>query len=403
MTLCYIHILNILGVKDDMANKTKREYGTGSISQRKDGKWQGRVNLGRDINGKRKQKYFYGDTEKEVKKKLKDYFLSGEKYNANNVAKMTLEAFLVDWLENLLVNTLKPKSYAIKEYIIKQQIVPRIGLLQVNSIVANDIQQMINNMVHENLSYSTIKKAFDTLNQRFKLAITQEQVNKNPTLGVILPKQINKKNSEIQYFSEEQCKELIKESRRTQGCKKLNVYRLGELVPFLIFTGLRVGEAIALEWKDIDDKNNTITINKNVIEVKSQETGKYILEKQDSTKTDSSTRIIPMSNGTKECIKNLKKINGDKKFVFASQTGKYISPSNFNRMFRGIQKALKYEIVLGVHSLRHTFATLMLNKGVDVKIVSELLGHSNVSVTYNIYIHTIQSQKIKAINMIDIL
>ncbi len=386
-----------------MVNKIKREYGTGSISQRKNGKWQGRVNLGKDINGKRKQKYFYGDTEKEVKKKLKDYFLSGEKYNANNIAKMTLEEFLVDWLENILVNTLKPKSYAIKEYIIKQQIVPRIGCLQINSIVATDIQQMVNNMIKEDLSYSTIKKAYDTLNQRFKLAISQEQVNKNPTLGVILPKQINKKNSEIRYFSEEQCKELIKESRRTQGCNNQNVYRLGELVPFLIYTGLRIGEAIALEWNDIDDKNNTITINKNVVEVKSKETEKYVLEKQDSTKTDSSTRIIPMSNGAKECIGNLKKINGDKKFIFASQTGKYISPSNFSRMFRGIQKALKYETILGVHSLRHTFATLMLNKGIDVKIVSELLGHSNVSVTYNIYIHTIQSQKIKAINMIDIL
>lgn len=386
-----------------MASKTKREYGTGSISQRKDGKWQGRINLGKDINGKRKQKYFYGDSEKEVKKKLKDYFLSGEKYSANNIAKMTLEEFLVDWLENILTNTLKPKSYDIKEYIIKQQIVPRIGLLQINSIVASDIQQMINDMVKEDLSYSTIKKAYDTLNQRFKLAISQEQVNKNPTLGVILPKQKNKKNSEIQYFSEEQCKELIKESRRTQGCNKLNVYRLGELIPFLIFTGLRIGEAIALEWKDIDYENKTITVNKNVVEVKSKETGKFILQKQDSTKTDSSTRIIPISNNAMECIENLQKINGDKKIIFASQTGKYISPSNFNRMFRGIQKALKYETILGIHSLRHTFATLMLNKGIDVKIVSELLGHSNVSVTYNIYIHTIQSQKIKAINMVDIL
>lgn len=386
-----------------MANKNKREYGTGSISKRKDGKWQGRVNLGTDINGKRKQKYFYGTTEKEVKKKLKDYFIQGEKYNANNIAKMTLEEFLVDWLENILVHTLKPKSYAIKEYIIKQQIAPRIGMLQVNSLVASDVQQMINDMVKEDLSYSTIKKAYDTLNQRFKLAINQEQVNKNPTLGVVLPKQKNKKNSEIQYFSKEQCKELIEESRRIYDYNNKNVYRLGELVPFLIFTGLRIGEAIALEWKDIDYKNKTITVNKNVVEVKSKETGKYILEKQDSTKTDSSTRIIPISNNAMECIKNLKEINGDKKFIFASQTGQYISPSNFNRMFRGIQKALNYEVTLGLHSLRHTFATLMLNNGIDVKIVSELLGHSNVSVTYNIYIHTIQSQKIKAINIIDIL
>ncbi len=384
-----------------MANKLKREYGTGSISLRKDGKWQGRVNLGRDINGKRKQKYFYGDTEKEVKKKLKDYFVSGEKYNANNIAKMTVEEFLVDWLENILVNTLKPKSYANKEYIIKQQIVPRVGLLQINSIVATDVQQMINDMVKEALSYSTIKKAYDTLNQRFKLAINQGQVNKNPTLGVVLPKQKNKKNSEIQYFSEEQCKELIKESRRTYRNK--NIYRLGELIPFSIFTGLRLGEIIALEWEDADFKNKTLRINKNVVEVKSKDTGKYILLKQDSTKTDSSTRIVPLSNGAIECLKKLKEINGDKKFIFASQTGKYISPSNFDRMFRGIQKALKYEVILGLHSLRHTFATLMLNKGIDVKIVSELLGHSNVSVTYNIYIHTIQSQKIKAIKMVDIL
>lgn len=294
-----------------MANTSKRDYGTGSISQRKDGRWQGRVNLGTDVNGKRKQKYFYGNSEREVKKKLKDYFLEGQKYSANNIAKITLEEFLIDWLENILIHTLKPKSYAIKEYIIKQHIAPRIGLLQVHSITSADIQRMINDMVSKGFSYSTVKKAYDTLNQRFKLAIAQEQVTKNPTVGVVLPKQKNKKDSEIKYFSEEQCRELIQEARRSYDYNQQNVYRLGELVPFLIFTGLRVGEAIALEWEDIDCKNKTITINKNVVEVKSKDNNKYIIYKQDSTKTNTSTRIVPLSNNAMECIENLKKIKSE--------------------------------------------------------------------------------------------
>lgn len=402
MQICANTYYNDLGVRI-MANKIKREYGTGSISQRKDGRWQGRINLGTDINGKRKQKYFYGNTEREVKKKLRDYFTQGEKYSVDNIARMTVEEFLVDWLENILINSLKSKSYSIKEYIIKQQIVPRIGLLQVNSLTASDVQQMINDMGKEGFSYSTIKKSYDTLNQRFKLAVKQGQVNRNPITGVELPIQKKKKNSEIHFFTEGQCRELIEEARRIYAYNNQNVYRLGELIPFLIHTGLRIGEAIALEWDDIDYDNQTITINKNVVEVKSKKTGKYILQQQDSTKTDSSTRIIPLSNGAMQCVENVKQINGDKQFVFASQTGKYVSPSNCNRMFRGIQKALNYKCTLGVHSLRHTFATLMLNKGVDVKIVSELLGHATVSITYDIYIHTIQAQKAKAIKMIDIL
>ncbi len=112
-----------------------------------------------------------------------------------------------------------------------------------------------------------------------------------------------------------------------------------------------------------------------------------------------------MSEMTIKVLQELKKINGDKKYVMSTTSGNQVTPRNINRMFHSILKQTGIisdeNNTYGVHTLRHTFASMLFQNGCDVKVVSDILGHSDTKITENIYIHVIQQQKVKAIQDID--
>jgi integrase len=173
----------------------------------------------------------------------------------------------------------------------------------------------------------------------------------------------------------------------------------------LLYTGLRIGELLALTWEDVDFQNRTIKVNKNLKQVKNRDgdiLSNYKIIIQNSTKTNSSSRIVPLNNKSIEALNHIKEITGQYKYVLSTETGNNIFARAYDTMFRKIQKSCGFKEIYGVHALRHTFASLLFKKGVDVKTVSEILGHKDVSVTYNIYIHLIQEQKASAINLLDI-
>jgi len=164
---------------------------------------------------------------------------------------------------------------------------------------------------------------------------------------------------------------------------------------------------LALTWDDLDFDEKTINVNKNavIVKIEDEDASHYKLINQESTKTKSGNRIIPMSDTALNAFKELYEINGDKKYVMSTKTGQQVTPRNINRMFHSILKetgiAKSEEENCGVHTLRHTFASMLFRNGCDIKVVSELLGHSDTKITENIYIHIIQKQKVKAIENID--
>ena len=166
---------------------------------------------------------------------------------------------------------------------------------------------------------------------------------------------------------------------------------------------MRAGEVCALTWNDVDFSERTITVNKTAIEVREKDSRGHthsVLQTQNNTKTKSGTRVIPMTEKAYTALSKLQRITGQYEYVTTSANGVRIRPSRLDTTFHKILDALHFPKA-GVHTLRHTFATMLFSNGCEVKVVSELLGHSNTKITENIYIHIIQQQKVKAIKSID--
>ena len=386
--------------------KNKREHGQGTIYLRKDGRWYGAVQNGYNENGKPKMITVYGKTEAEAKRKLKEKIKlinSDELILQNNTIKnITVEEYCTNWLKNVKVNELKPSSYDRKELTLSNQVYPSIGMLQLSQLSIDDVQKMVNQLKQKELSYSSIKKAYEAINACCKYAIIRGDLQKNPCTGVTLPKNLKHQDGDIKFYTEKQVESLLKQSTIKYNNGK-NKYRLGYGIQLLLYTGLRIGEALALTWEDVDIQNKTIKVNKNLKQVKNRDDNqsKYKIIVQNSTKTNSGTRVVPLNNKSIEALKQIKEITGQYKYVFSTQTGKNMSSRTCDRMFRKIQENCGFKEIYGVHALRHTFASLLFKRGVDVKTVSEILGHKDVSVTYDTYIHLIQEQKVNAMNLLD--
>ncbi len=388
--------------------KNKREHGQGTIYLRKDGRWYGAVQNGYNENGKPKMITVYGKTEAEAKRKLKEKIKlinsNGLILQDNTIKNITVEEYCTNWLENVKVNELKPSSYDRKETTLSKQVYPLIGMLQLSQLSIDDVQGMINQLKKDELSYSSIKKAYEAINECCKYAIIRGDLQKNPCLGVSLPKNLKHQDGDVKFYTEKQIELLLKQSTTTYNNGK-NKYRLGYGIQLLLYTGLRIGEALALTWEDVDFENKTIRINKNLKQVKNRDNNsqiKYRIVIQDSTKTSSGSRIVPLNNKAIKALNCIKEITGQCKYIFSTETGQNVSARTIDRMFRKIQENCEFTDIYGVHALRHTFASLLFKKGVDVKTVSEILGHKEVSVTYNTYIHLIQEQKVSAMNLLDI-
>lgn len=375
----------------------------GSTFLRSDGRWAAVLQSKRGENNG-KPKYFYGKSESEVKQKLDKYKEDLIKHDYRVVAKTDVASYLNDWLTGELSLSLKPKSYDIKEYIINNLIVPNIGCISVGELTRGDVQKLIKKLVDSDYSYSTIKKVYDTLNQRFKRAVLDREVLYNPVLGVTLPKTSEIPVSDIRFFSADELSKIIElaTSKHPTGTP---VYRLGYEFQLMAYTGMRAGEVLALTWDDIDFDKGHISINKNSVRIKERDSdgnvtgSKTII--QDSAKTRSGNRIIPMSIKARAALDELKKINGGFKYVLSTKSGKMMSHRELAKTFAWVQKRAGVEPPGSLHSLRHTFASRLIEKGTDIKVVSELLGHSDISITYNTYVHIIKEQKVKAISTLD--
>ena len=169
----------------------------------------------------------------------------------------------------------------------------------------------------------------------------------------------------------------------------------------MLYTGLRIGECIGLKWENVDMDKKCIYVNTTVSIVKDRENGGY-KENISTTKTKKSTRTVPLSNKAIEALEIAKQQNTTPSIVFQSGTGTRINARNVSRCLESIltNAGTKLEQA-GLHALRHTFASKLIRKKVDIKIISELLGHKKVSTTYDIYAHLIDGETQMAISVLD--
>ena len=383
-------------------DKQRRDKGDGSIYFREsDQRW-----VARYVHSPgSKPKVLYAKTEQEAKKKLRDYKKEIAKNDFVEVRKETVESYMTRWFNEVKLNDLKPKSQDGLEATLRNYIFPYIGDIQIASITANDIQSMINQLVKKDFSHSTIKKAYDATNSCFKLGIIKDEIIKNPCLGARVPKSRGRKKGDIRFLTQEEMEMVCKESVVRYGNDKLK-HRLGYAVIFLLYSGLRVGELMGLQWRNIDYVNKTINVRESVVVAKDRTrkdgdaTPVYKLIEQDTVKTSSSERIVHLNKKAIAALKELQTITGQFAHVMSSKNGTIIVPRNFDRTLRSIAEQCGVR-PFGAHVLRHTYASMLFKNNVDVKTISELLGHADVSVTYNTYIHLIKEQKQQAVDILD--
>lgn len=356
-----------------------------------------------DNAGRKRRKSWTSQKQSEVRNNLAEFkkqlLINGTELIKEN---RTFREFSEEWLRVVLKPKLKPTSYERKVVTLENQVYKHIGGVQVDKLTHSHIQKMVNDISDSGLSYSTVKKAYEAVSACMRYYRIKTSTAFNPCEGITLPELKRKESSEIKFFTVEERKRVVEEATRRYD-NDVAVYRLGWAYVLLLYSGMRVGELCALTWDDVDLINKTITIHKNAVEYSERDEygiSHSVFKTQNSTKTHSGMRIIPMTQKAFCALLELRKVTGEYEHIITSSNGNRIRPSRLGQTFSLVLAAIGMERV-GLHTLRHTFATMLFSNGCEVKVVSELLGHSNTKITENIYIHLIQQQKVKAIASID--
>jgi len=173
---------------------------------------------------------------------------------------------------------------------------------------------------------------------------------------------------------------------------------------FMLCTGVRVGEALALKYSEIDWDNKSVHIcrNSQMVINRKDDGRRYETRIFESVKTKSSNRYIGLNSTAMEALRNLQQLTGQYEFVAVNQSGGHMTYNNLAKTFSGLLKTLQLR-QRGLHNLRHTFASQLFAKKVDIKVISELLGHSSVQITYDTYVHILDEHKKSAVQAIDFI
>lgn len=368
-----------------MAEEKKKRKG-----ERTDGRIQARVNVGRDEKGKIKYKYFYGKTQKEAKEKADKYKSEIITYGkAIEKTDTTLSEWTYKHLFNNVLSTVAGSTFERTISIYNNYLKDTdLGNMNIQDVEPINIQGYLNS--HISLSKSSLKKIYNLLNGSFKAAVSNGLIRINPIASVKLPNS-ELKTKEVEILTLEEQKAYMNELERHSN---------GVVFLTALYTGMRIGELLALRWENVDLKNKTIKVCESSKRVKIYN-NKGIGETQTVTKTpktDKGNRIIPISDSLVSILDN---ITSEKEgLVFRSRTGNQLQHSMVWDTHCRICKNANIRHV-GIHALRHTFASRCIEKGVDIKTVSDLLGHADVTTTLNIYVHSNDDTKRAATVAID--
>ena len=289
---------------------------------------------------------------------------------------------------------IKESTYSNYSNIISNHIIPELGNIKLSNLNNKLIQEYLINKYktgrldgNGGLSYKTIRDIIAVVKSSLKYAIKEEMIN-NINLDFTYPKIANK--DKIYIMPKKDQERLITYIKQDENTRSLGIL-------LALYSGIRIGELCALQWKDIDFKNNILHINKTLQRI-------YIKDNKESVskiiitnpKTHNAERDIPLN---KEFAHILKKYQTESNNYILSNCDKWIEPRTYRRYFKKCLDKAKIGQI-NFHGLRHTFATNCIKLGVDYKTVSELLGHANVNITLNLYVHPQISQKKKCIDLI---
>ncbi len=354
-----------------------------NVTLRKDGRWEARYIKSYE-NGKAIYGFVYGKTREAAleskTKKVASLYGIGERDGI--FFKNIVEAYLLQKKYQV-----KETTFAHYSYIINTHILPRLGHLTLSQINSFAIEEFISDMLNDGnitnnsgLSTKTVRDVISLLKSIVQYGCDKGMSFDKSIFSVKSPKVVNK---QIEILTE-------KEREIVEACS-VNADNMTFGVYLSLYTGLRIGELCALRWKNINTETGCICVDNTITRISNTDHNtsktKIVIS---SPKTVASQRIIPLPSKVQVQLVNRNPNCTD--WFFLTGNEKYIEPRNYYKKYRAFLEAS------GVsphtfHALRHTFATRCIDKGFDAKVLSEILGHANVKITLDRYVHPSMERK----------
>ena len=279
--------------------------------------------------------------------------------------------------------TTKIRTYKKYKRQIELHILPALGEFELNDLTATVLQRFTVELSEKGLSANTVNGIISVLKSSLRRAVLLGVMDKEFTMAIVRPKQREK---QVDSFSKEEQRKIEQFIFEKKKNKLFGVV-------LCLYTGLRIGELLSLTWDDVDLQKGIITISKSCHD--SWENGKYV-KVIDTPKTDFSERIIPLPKQLLLRLREYKKSSSGN-YVICGERVHGAQIRSYQKSFELLLKRLKLPHK-GFHALRHTFATRALECGMDIKTLSEILGHKNPTITLKRYAHSMLEHKTEMMN-----
>lgn len=374
-----------------MARTTRRGHGDGSIYQRQDSRWAASISL---EGGKRKT--FYGKTRKEVQEQLKKAQHEQLQGMLVTTPQQKVEQFLTHWLEDTHKQSIRIRTYERYEEIVRLHLIPGIGHHQLQKLTPQHLQAFYKQKLEEGLSSTTVASFHNLLHKALETAVRWNLVARN-VCGLVTPPR--RRHYEIQPLSLEQVQQLQK-----AACD----HRLEALFLLALGTGMRRAEIMGLKWQDIDFLLGTLQVRRILTRVPTKaRSEKGLTYVETEPKTDRGRRCLFLPPLVLDALKRHRvrqleeKLKAgpawqDHNYVFCTSIGTHLNPTRdmLDQLKALLKKAGLPDIRF--HDLRHSMATALLALGTNPKIVQEVLGHSAISITMDVYSHVLPTMQKEA-------
>ena len=359
----------------------KRANGEGSVYRRKsDGRWVGSLSL---PDGTRK--VFYGKKQSEVIAKLDEAANDLRRGMLAVGSNTTLQEYLENWLENVHKPTIRLSTYLNYRKLLKNYLVPGLGKVKIHRLTPQQVQGFYSQKISQGLAPKTVNNIHGVLHKALDNAVKWNILARN-VCDAVTPPRIPRKEKNV--LAKQQAHTLLEEVR---------AHRLEALLTLAITTGMREGELLALHWQDVNFEDCSLQVKRAVSYLK----GYGYVESE--PKTAKGRRMIKLPVFVVDILMRHKvqqeeqrrEVGGawiEKDLVFTNAQGYFYSASTLRKVFR------RFLVSIGLphmrfHDLRHSAATILLIMGVHPKIVQEILGHSQITMTLDVYSHALPSMQ----------